>query len=178
MSRILTIIVALFLIVAPTRAAMAVPMQVADRLPGAQAVGHGTGTYMMMDVYDAVLYAPNGRWMPRSPLALSLTYHMNLKGKAIADRSIREMRAQGFTDQARLDEWRKQMTTIFPDVAKGTNLTGVRTPSGETEFFENGAFIGRIKDQDFGKRFFDIWLGQNTTDSDLRNQLVNAGGTP
>ena len=177
MRRIFTLIVAL-LLAAPANATIMVPAPVADNVPGAQTVGHGTGTYMMMDVYDAVLYAPDGRWMPGKPLALSLTYRMDLKGKAIADRSISEIRAQGFTDQLRLDDWRKQMTTIFPDVKKGTNLTGVRTTTGETEFFENGAFIGRVADKDFGDKFFDIWLGQNTTDTNLRKQLVSTGGTP
>ena len=51
-------------------------------------------------------------------------------------------------------------------------LTGLHTREGHTVFFENGAEIGRIKDSEFSKRFFDIWLHEKTSAPDLRRKLL------
>ena len=108
----------------------------------------------------------------KPPLALSLTYLRHLAGKDIADRSIVEIRKQGFTDEAKLGDWRGQLRAIMPDVKEGTTLTGVLTATGQTEFCRNGSRIGTIRDPDFGPRFFDIWLGPKTSAPGLRAKLL------
>lgn len=143
-----------------------------DKVPNAKTVGEGRLTYMLWDVYDAVLYAPNGKFEPQKPFALSLTYLRDLSGKKIADRSVEEMRNQGFKDEIRLAAWHTQMTNIFPDVSEGVSLTGLYTDNGESIFYKNGIEVGRIKDKEFGKYFFDIWLNKKTSAPDLRANLL------
>jgi hypothetical protein len=107
-------------------------------------------------------------------LALKLSYLRTLRGRKIADRSIEEMRGIGITDEVKLAAWHTQMRNIFPDVQDGVSLTGVWTASGESIFFKNGQEIGRIKDPDFGKAFFDIWLSDKTSAPRLRQKLLGA----
>lgn len=151
------------------------PDFVTRHIPNAATVGAGRYTYMTIDLYDAVLYAPNGQWQAGQPMALSLTYLTNLKGHKIAQRSVEEIRQQGFTDETRLSTWDAQMREIFPDVTNGTSLTGVYTDTGETRFFKNGELIGQIADKEFGMQFFNIWLDQKSSAPALRSALLEQG---
>lgn len=141
-------------------------------VPDASVVGHGKLNYIFWDVYDATLYAPHGRWSPQNPFALSIKYHCNLEGKDIADRSVEEMRKQGFSDEIKLATWNGQMKSIFPDVKNGTVLSAVYIPGKQTIFYEDDKAIGAIKGDDFGKLFFGIWLSEKTSEPDLRRALL------
>lgn len=141
-------------------------------VPNADEVGSARLTYMVWDVYDATLYAPNGEWQQQCPFALRLTYLRNLNGADIADRSVQEMREQGFSDETQLATWHSQMREIFPDVNKGTSLTGICTPQGDTVFLRNGEKIGVIRDPNFSRHFFNIWLGERTSEPALRKKLL------
>lgn len=143
-------------------------------VPDVQKVGQGRMTYMFWDIYDATLYAPQGAWNHHKPFALQLSYLRTLKGKKIADRSAEEIRGQGFTDEVKLATWHAQMRKIFPDVDVGISLTGVYTKAGETIFYRDNSEIGRIKDPEFSKAFFGIWLDEKTSAPELRRKLLGA----
>lgn len=157
-----------FWFAAPASANQAVQQQI----PNIQKVGEARLTYAFWDVYDAVLYAPNGSWDAEKPYALSLRYLRELDGDAIADRSVEEIKKQGFTQEKSLAEWHKQMLEIFPDVKEGTNLTAIFTSNKTTLFFHDGKPIGMVKDPLFGKHFFGIWLSKKTSEPALRKSLL------
>lgn len=141
-------------------------------IPQAEKVGEGRLSYLVWDVYDAALYAPQGQWNNGRPYALKLSYLMDLKGDKIADRSAEEMRKQKLANEVELATWHTQMTKIFPNVSAGTTITGVYTQNGNTVFYKNGSEIGRIQDQAFSKAFFGIWLNKQTSSPDLRQKLL------
>lgn len=149
------------------------PGYVSAYVRDASRVGAGRMDYMLMDIYDAELFATQGKWQGEDqPMALSLTYLRNLSGAKIADKSIELIEKQARLDPATAEQWRAQMTAIFPDVKKGTNITGVLTPVGETIFYQDGEEAGRIEDPEFGPRFFAIWLSPKTTEPELRAELL------
>jgi hypothetical protein len=141
-------------------------------VPNAAVVGRGVLTYVFWDIYAATLYAPHGRWDPAKPYALSLEYYRELDGKDIADRSVQEMRKEGFTDEVKLATWNAQLKTIFPDVKNGSVLSAIYLPEQETVFYNGDNVIGRIKGDEFGRCFFAIWLGQKTSAPELRRALL------
>jgi hypothetical protein len=141
-------------------------------VPDAQVVGSGRLSVMLWEVYDATLYAPQGVWNAGKPFALSLHYFRDIEGGDIADRSVVEMRKQGFSDEVILAGWHGQMRAIFPDVTRGTVLTAVYIPGKSTRFFRDGQDIGVITDSEFGKHFFNIWLAENTSEPGLRKKLL------
>ncbi len=156
---------------------MALPAYAASKnilslVPDAQRVGTARFTYLLFSVYDASLYAPHGKWERDKPYALSLQYLRSLKGERIADRSVQEMRKQGFKDEVKLASWYTQMRDIFPDVHKDTVLTGVYQPNGVTVFYNNDQEIGGVTDPQFGVWFFGIWLAENTSEPEFRQQLI------
>lgn len=141
-------------------------------LADAQQVGKGRLTYFLWDVYDATLTAPAGEWQSDQPFALTLHYLRALDGHDIADRSVEEMRKLGFDDEVKLAAWHSQMLDIFPDVAEGSELTGLYSPEAPTVFFKDNQEIGSIHDPEFGIWFFNIWLSENTSEPELRAQLL------
>jgi len=141
-------------------------------VPDAQKIGDGVLSYLFWDVYKATLYAPGAGWRPDAPFALSLDYMRDLKGRDIAARTIDEIREQGFTDEAKLSDWAARLAELFPDVAEGDSLTAVRDTAGRTVFYSDAKRIGMIDDPAFSRRFFDIWLGEKTSEPKLRRALL------
>ncbi|WP_106754746.1 chalcone isomerase family protein [Pannonibacter carbonis] len=145
----------------------------ASRLvPSAELVGKGRLTFFGFRIFDAELYAPDGVYATGKPFALKLTYLRRFSGEAIADRSIDEIRRQGYGNEAKLSAWSDAMRDIFPDVTPGQSITGVRDASGRTVFYSGNRRLGTIADPEFTRRFFAIWLGNNTQDPDLRARLT------
>src|ERR1700722_5016459 len=89
---------------------------IARYVPDARQIGKGSYYFLMKNVYDVALYAPHGHYDPSKTFALSLTYHMKLKGGKIAQKSIDEMKQLGENDINSLADWQEQMNVIFPDV--------------------------------------------------------------
>lgn len=138
----------------------------------AREVGRSRLVYLFWPVYDAVLYAPAGRWRSDGAFALSLTYLRDLKGKDIARRTIEEMQGQGYDNMAQMREWQARLEQVFPDVSNGTRLLGVRDKEGRTRFFMGSRLLGQFDDPEFARRFFSIWLGEKSSEPLMRKELL------
>jgi len=143
-------------------------------LKNSKLVGQGLFSFMFWDLYTAKLYAPDGVLDKNKPFVLQLEYLRDLSGRRIADKSIEEIRGQGFSDEIRLADWHNQIQAIFPDVRNGETITGVAVPDVETIFYHGTTEIGRVKDGAFTKHFFDIWLSEQTSAPELRMSLLGA----
>ncbi len=138
-------------------------------------VGQGEFTYFGFKVYQATLHAPAAfvpsQW-DQHALTLTLTYHRSLKGKAIADRSLEEMRRSKPIEVVHEIAWLKDMRECFPDVQEGDRLQGVYQPGAGIRFDYNSQPRCHIKDADFARQFLGIWLHASTSAPDLRAQLL------
>jgi hypothetical protein len=141
-------------------------------LNDASIVGQSRLTVLLWDIYDASLYAKNGIYHPEKPFALSLRYLRDFEGKDIAERSIQEIKAKGLSDLSTFDTWRKSLLKLFPDVSEGDEIIGVYGPDKRSLFYLNGNMFGSIDDVELGRLFFDIWLGDDTSEPRLRRELL------
>ena len=158
----------------------AMPPEVQAQLPQAKATGATRMRFFGLSIYDAQLWVPPGfdaTQYAAAPLALELRYLRALKGQAIAERSLQEMRRGGPMDAATEQRWLQAMEEAFPDVKEGDRLTGLQTPGAGTRFFFNGALRATVADPIFGPRFFGIWLAPWTSEPRLRGELL-AGLAP
>ncbi len=157
--------------------AQGLPAEVAAELPGARLQGSGRLRFLGLRVYDARLWAPTTvsatEWA-RTPLALELQYSRSLVGRLIAERSLDEMRRQGEIDAARAERWLGRMKELFPDVSEGDRITGVKRPGEATRVFFNGSLRGELRDADFTRMFFGIWLSPQTSEPAMRDALLGA----
>lgn len=142
------------------------------QINNAQLVGQSRMKFLIWKIYDIELYASNGIWQAEDSFALSLKYLRNFKGKDIANRSIVEIRKQGFKKEDRLNAWFDEISAIIPDVKKNDRLTAIATASGTTLFCQNETIIGKVEDPEFTKQFFNIWLSQKTSAPKTRKNLL------
>lgn len=152
--------------------ALASPSFINKKVPNADIVGTYKFEKLVFDVYNATLYAPNGSYDSSEPFALELEYLRTLYGNKIAERSIKEMRGQGYDNEGQLSDWQNKLNDIFPDVGKGDTITGVKSSDNNTIFYFNGEVIGTVEDAEFTKAFFDIWLSEQTSEPTMRRALI------
>jgi hypothetical protein len=161
----------------PSWAERAAPAEVEAELPDARLRGSGRLTFFGLHVYDARLWvreAFDAADFERQPFALELEYGRALYGRLIAERSLDEMRRLGEIDEEQGERWLAAMKRSFPDVAKGDRITGVHRPAEATRFFVNGTLRGELRDAEFARRFFGIWLAPQTSEPALRQSLLGA----
>lgn len=165
------------LLLAPTFArAQALPGEVLSELPGARLQGSGRLRFLGLRVYDIRMWSaarvPRDDAWASVPLALEIQYARALVGKLIAERSIDEMRRQGPIADDKASRWLAAMTATFPDVKEGDRLTGVHRPGEAARFHFNAAPVGELRDPEFARLFFGIWLSARTSEPALRDALL------
>ncbi|CAD5367025.1 Chalcone_isomerase domain-containing protein [Rubrivivax sp. A210] len=138
--------------------------------------GQATMRYFGLAIYEATLSSPAAvspeTWATQ-PLALSLVYQRKLSGRAIAERSLQEMKRGGAVDEAQAAGWLAFMKTAFPDVQPGDRLVGHWWPAeGRVSFLAQGGATHERIDAEFGRRFFGIWLAPHTSEPALRVRLL------
>jgi hypothetical protein len=145
-------------------------------LPTATLAGHATMSVWGFEVYQASLWTAPGfaaSAYPQHVFALELSYLRSLRGHDIAARSIIEMRRQGALssqDEARWESW---MRSVFPDVKPGDRITGIHQPGLGARFLGNGRVLGEIREPEFARLFFGIWLAPQTSEPALRLALIS-----
>jgi hypothetical protein len=142
-------------------------------------IGRGKLTYWGFDVYLASLWASeasvNAEQWQMQRIALELNYLRDFKGADIAKSSIDEIHAQSPLPKSKATLWLKTLEDIFPNTNKGQTLVGIYIPNVGAQFLYENALIGEIKDLELAKRFFDIWLSQETSAPQLRKRLLALG---
>jgi hypothetical protein len=161
--------------VPPALAQEVAPAEVQKELPGATLSGGSRMRFFGLSIYDARLWVTPGFRSTRyaqHPLALELNYLRDLSGKAIAERSLKEMERAGPIDAATAQRWLAAMAEAFPDVKTSDRITGIHQPEQGVRFWFNGQLRATIRDVEFSQRFFGIWLAQTTSEPALRSALL------
>jgi hypothetical protein len=158
-----------------TARSAAVPPEVQRAVPAARLQGRGRLTFLGLRVYDARLWvgeraATAEDWSV--PLALELEYLRALQGPKIAERSLEEMRRQGEIAPDKAERWLAAMGRFFPDVKAGDRITGIKLPGELARFYVNGRASGELRDAEFARFFFGIWLAPQTSQPALRQALL------
>jgi len=170
-------------ITAPTTAVVPLPASSSDDtrpelailLPQSRLIGKGRLTFWGFQVYDARLWALPG-FKPDSlaaqPFALELAYLRGFDNQDVAERSITEMRRSAPISDAQAKIWIDDMMRALPDVKKGDRVMGIYRPGVGAQFLMNGRPSGEIRDAEFARLFFGIWLSSKTSEPKLRAALL------
>ena len=146
-----------------------------DVLPQNRLIGKSRLTVWGFEVYDARLWAPAGFKadnLTAQPFALELAYLRDFANTDVAERSIKEMRRSAAIPEAQAKAWIAEMLRVIPDVKKGDRVMGVHRPGGGALFLVNGKPSGEIRDAEFARLFFGIWLSPKTSEPKLRSALL------
>jgi hypothetical protein len=155
--------------------AVPMPAGAASGLPELKLSGRTRLTFFGLRVYDAQLWIAPGfdaTKPTQTAFILDLTYLRNLKGKLIAERSLKEMQSQAPVSAEQAERWLAFMEKTFPDVGANDRLLGIHQPGQAARFVLNGREIGTLKDEAFSQRFFDIWLSPKGSEPAMREALL------
>lgn len=144
-------------------------------LPGSVLSGGYLLRFIGLQVYDARLWVQpdfEANRLGQQPLVLELKYLRGLKGRLIAERSLKEMRRHGSVSDTQAERWLAEMTRLFPNVAANDKLTGILQPGLGAMFLFNDQPQGQVADPEFSRLFFSIWLGNNTSEPTMRAALL------
>ena len=164
---------------AQSQSPAATAQEVASALPQGQLIGQGRLTVWGFQVYDARLWAAAGfgaGGYASQPLALELAYLRAFDAVEVAKRSLQEMRRSATITDAQAAQWTTALLRVIPDVRKGDRITGVHRPGVGAAFWVNGRASGEIRDAEFARLFFGIWLSPNTSEPQLRQALLAGAG--
>ena len=153
-------------------AAPPLPAATVAEFPGLRELGEGRLRFIGIHVYDISLWISGPAYSPKELFALELRYAINIKGRALTERSLKEMRGQGHRDEAKLKRWEAEMDRVFPDLKPGDRLVGVSVPGKEARFYGQEKFLGVVPDPEFAQAFFAIWLDEKTSEPALRSKLL------
>jgi hypothetical protein len=84
------------------------------------------------------------------------------------------MRRMGTVPAEQQARWLAEMQALFPDVRRGERLTGVHRPGESAAFWFNGQPHGQVRDAEFARLFFGIWLSPRSSDPGLRQALLGS----
>ena len=150
------------------------------QLAGSRLQGEATLRFWGLRIYTARLWALpsfHANPTPAQPVVLELEYLRDLKGSAIAERSLQEMKRAGTFTESQAQRWLADMQRIFPDVKSGDRLSGLHQPGRAAVFWYNGRPAGQIDDAEFARLFFAIWLAPTTSEPDMRQALLGLNPT-
>lgn len=144
-------------------------------LPQHRLIGKGRLTVWGFQVYDAKLWALSGFKpddLPAQPFALELAYLRDFTSKDIAERSITEIRRSAAIGDAQAKTWISELMRLIPDVKKGDRVMGIHLPGSGAKFLVNGKASGDMRDAEFARLFFGIWLSPQTSEPKVRAALL------
>jgi hypothetical protein len=149
-----------------TFSATANPIQNLDK------VGSAKLRVLVWNIYESALYTPSGEFEGIVPgLALEIEYKRNISKKAFIDYTRDEWQKQSlYKDES--ERWLADLRNIFPSVRKGDRLVLKVADALSSQFYFNDEFIGEISNASFTNEFLAIWLSEQSSYPDLRDQLV------
>ena len=150
-------------------------LELKSALPQARLIGKARLAVWGFQIYDARLWVQPGFGAAnytRAPLALELDYLRGFSAADVAERSIKEIRRSVPISDAQASKWKADMLRVIPDVQKGDRILGVYQPGVGASFWFNGKRSGDVKDAEFARLFFGIWLSPTTSEPQLREALL------
>jgi len=144
-------------------------------LPQHRLIGKSRLTVWGFQVYDAWLWALPGfklENLPGQPFALELAYLRDFASRDIAERSMTEMRRSAAISDDQAKIWINEMLRVIPDIKKGDRVMGIHRPGTGAQLLVNGKSSGEIRDAEFARLFFGIWLSPRTSEPKVRAALL------
>ena len=143
-----------------------------ELVPAARRVGIARFKVVFFKIYDAELFAPDGRFERAGPYALRLTYLVKGKKDRIIAQTVKEMKRQKAASTAQIERWTPLMERYFIDMDKGTSADFIHTADGRLVLTAEGRVLGEIADRDFITALMDIWLGPKVRDKSFQRELM------
>ena len=135
-------------------------------------IGQGTLKVLFFEVYDIRLLADSKPFSWKNKFQLEFEYKREVKKETVIESSIKEMRRQSSFLDKDINKWQEYLEISIKPVQEGSQATVSWNPSGQITFHYQSSEPTTIEDENFARAFLNIWLGEETSQPKLRNQLL------
>lgn len=135
-------------------------------------VGQGSYTWFGLAVYDAAYREAQPGCELRE---LTITYARDVPARKLVKATREQWEKLGLDNRERTRPWLRELLDIWPDIKRGDYLSMRVDAAGVAQFSGVQGRLGAISDPDFAPAFLSIWLHPDTSDRDLREDLLRGG---
>lgn len=177
-SRLLFLITVLVASLILPRSLSADPKTTKDKQAELIELGQGTYRWWGIKVYDARLMVEksfDGNYFYSRPIVLEIQYDIDIESEDLIETTKEEWEELSIskTDWCRnRTDWLTQLAEIWPNLEQGDTLRHEVNRNGESLFYFNDEYLGKIEDVNFGPCFLSIWLAPDTSAPGLRKRLL------
>lgn len=136
-------------------------------------IGQGTLHFLWWEVYDIKLFTNNTSFSWEYPFLLEFDYKREVKKEDVMQSTLKELRRQQAVSEKDTLKWQKYLDQTFQSVQVGTRAILYWDPEGKITFHYERSNPEVIQDGNFARAFFNIWLGEETSQPQLRKNLIN-----
>ena len=134
--------------------------------------GSASVGFLLWQVFDADLWAPDGRFGWDAPLALSLIYRTDFSARELTDSTIEEMERIAGWQPERLAEFRSEIGPCMTDVGDGDRFTAASPEPDRIVLYLNGEQRCELTEAGLRRAYLGIWLSQNSRFPDESRKLI------
>ena len=135
-------------------------------------IGQGTLKVLFFEVYDIRLLADSKPFSWKNKFQLEFEYKREVKKETVIESSIKEMRRKSSFLDKDINKWQEYLEISIKPVQEGSQATVSWNPNGQITFHYQSSEPTTIEDENFARAFLNIWLGEETSQPKLRNQLL------
>jgi hypothetical protein len=140
-----------------------------------QMIGSAKLRVLFWDVYESFLYSSEQTYKPNTyPVVLRIRYLRDIKKQDLLKQTDKEWKGLGLSPEQR-KLGLSHVENVWPDISKGDELMLAIDENQESTFYYNNKYIAHIDDKLFGQQFLDIWVSENCSRPELREQLLGKG---
>jgi hypothetical protein len=135
-------------------------------------IGQGTLKVLFFEVYDIRLLADSKPFSWKNKFQLEFEYKREVKKESVIESSVKEIRRQSNVLDKDINQWQEYLEQSIHPVQEGSQATVSWNPNGQITFHYQSSEPTTIEDENFARAFLNIWLGEETSQPKLRNQLL------
>lgn len=136
-------------------------------------LGKTTFSIFLWDIYQSKLLTSSGSYPiidNSDQLIYEITYLKDISAKDLLERTIEQWQHIG-VELGKYQVYIPVLQQMWPDIHKGDTLSLIFDKQSSA-FYYNQELLGVIDSPQFGPMFIDIWLDKNTSQPDLRKELL------
>ena len=136
-------------------------------------VGRAKFSVLFWDIYNSTLYTKSGDYLhenfPES-LLFKIEYLKDISADDLLKRTIEQWQYLQIP-KSQYSPFIPKLKAIWPNISAGDSLV-MLVENNKSVFYFNDRKIGVIQEPEFSRLFLDIWLSPETSQTQLRAQLL------
>tara|TARA_R110002050_G_scaffold118195_2_gene235378 strand:+ start:3698 stop:4270 length:573 start_codon:yes stop_codon:yes gene_type:complete len=136
-------------------------------------MGQGSVTKYMFTVYKLALWAENNQYKYSNKLALQAWQEIEVTQEDLIKETLKKIYDNNHVSDEKLGQYEGYLKKIYPaNIKPKQTWTVIYIPNKSIDFYFNGKPYGKVKDMDFAKKYFGIWMNPAGEFKDLRQNLL------